>query len=1024
MKNNIFKRLETGIKKSFTLIELITVIIVLGILAAIVVPNISSLKEDAIPVAVSTNEGALQTAVDMYALDHNGLLPTVIVPTIEDPQPLNYDILYPDYLKSKPEIGNYLVDSFGKVWGSTADAPNQVHYTNGAFTFKTVDEAEGYELMEYGETKEVDAKAARGKYRLKDFASLPIEGEKLADIYTVENPENKSLLVSSVDKYGLQTAPVGEKYLGNQEGLPINAIGAFYLITDANGAAVWDGLQTVELLPEGTSITYSFATSNDNRTYSAFTTDIGTLSTSRYMKVKVEMASVNDKMPTLKLLKVIFHLVGEDVTSYKPTTPIALAPNETAKSFTEVLNFGEKKKIGSFEFVGKEKATVVYRSSEDGSIYSPPTFFPEELPDGQYVKMEIQLKRPSSSVGNTGSGDSKVGNPTVEEIIVNHTVSERPKTGTVVTPPPKAPVAPSAEWETVTSLSIIEDATEIGDWVSVSTTESEPAGTRMLYILSTSNNETSWSEPVEYTSSINMINEMANSRFLKVQILYQRNPGVTKMPALETITIDYKLLDGTLKSKLYDGNGNPTDKEGRLANGSFIEFGKYNGKPLYWNVVKEVNGKTMLFMTPESQLPNYDFDVTVNEGEPSDSGRVSYGSNNWATSDVRMWLNNTFYNEAFTNKSIIANVTHNHVIGEIDKGIATSGSEPHAFKETSVLIKNVLMNYDKSYKHTVTDKVFFIGIKELVEDVHPVVAITNKEYILRDAIGTSSTALPLVKNGNVERHGNPGYVRPAISLNSTDLFQYGDGSKDNPYRINAVKMGGVVSYGTYNGHALKWNVVEQKGNQVTLFMTEPLKNTDSTFQNMPFSLPDASSTNYYVSSSGSGDWEQSGLRSWLNGDFYTNAFANKTPITPIAHNYILPKIDIAKATSGSQYHTYQSGTSTTVSNAVTNYQVAYKRMVTDKVFLVSIEEIANSVYPAIGSDYYGYYAKGDYYYWTRDANGNSDASIRRVHKSGGIDMSAANSSIDAVRPAITIDASHLVDPTKKAGTPANPYTVN
>lgn len=61
----------------FTLIELIIVIVVLGILAAIVIPNIGNVKDNATYVAVKSNQSAVQMAIDRYSLDHSGNLPVV-----------------------------------------------------------------------------------------------------------------------------------------------------------------------------------------------------------------------------------------------------------------------------------------------------------------------------------------------------------------------------------------------------------------------------------------------------------------------------------------------------------------------------------------------------------------------------------------------------------------------------------------------------------------------------------------------------------------------------------------------------------------------------------------------------------------------------------------------------------------------------------------------------------------------------------------------------------------------------------
>ena len=53
-------------KSNFTLIELIVVIVVLGILAAIVIPNISSFQKEAREAQLTADARNVQTALDMY----------------------------------------------------------------------------------------------------------------------------------------------------------------------------------------------------------------------------------------------------------------------------------------------------------------------------------------------------------------------------------------------------------------------------------------------------------------------------------------------------------------------------------------------------------------------------------------------------------------------------------------------------------------------------------------------------------------------------------------------------------------------------------------------------------------------------------------------------------------------------------------------------------------------------------------------------------------------------------------------
>ncbi|RBP46679.1 competence type IV pilus major pilin ComGC [Garciella nitratireducens] len=91
-------------QRGFTLIELIVVIAILGILAAMVVPNITGFKDSAQTVADEATQRTLQSAVEMYYLDN-------------DTYPNSIDDLK-DYLDQIPK-GTWKIDENGKVSGSS-----------------------------------------------------------------------------------------------------------------------------------------------------------------------------------------------------------------------------------------------------------------------------------------------------------------------------------------------------------------------------------------------------------------------------------------------------------------------------------------------------------------------------------------------------------------------------------------------------------------------------------------------------------------------------------------------------------------------------------------------------------------------------------------------------------------------------------------------------------------------------------------------------------------------------------------
>lgn len=87
-------------KKNFTLIELIVSIVVIGILAAIIMLNISDWRLQAEETARAVTEKELQTAVDRYKMKY-GEYPTQPQPTKDNPQLLIPEKVVPEMIKKK-----------------------------------------------------------------------------------------------------------------------------------------------------------------------------------------------------------------------------------------------------------------------------------------------------------------------------------------------------------------------------------------------------------------------------------------------------------------------------------------------------------------------------------------------------------------------------------------------------------------------------------------------------------------------------------------------------------------------------------------------------------------------------------------------------------------------------------------------------------------------------------------------------------------------------------------------------------
>jgi prepilin-type N-terminal cleavage/methylation domain-containing protein len=134
-------------EKGFTLIELMVVIVIIAILAAVALPNFMGATEKARESAVRSAMKTLQTAIEMYATDHSGTYTN----RLEDVKPYLPGNAFPKSpaTNSAYSLGSNLFD------GSTSGSPETSNPTTAqqyaiVYTYDAV--TNSYTLTGYNRT--------------------------------------------------------------------------------------------------------------------------------------------------------------------------------------------------------------------------------------------------------------------------------------------------------------------------------------------------------------------------------------------------------------------------------------------------------------------------------------------------------------------------------------------------------------------------------------------------------------------------------------------------------------------------------------------------------------------------------------------------------------------------------------------------------------------------------------------------------------------------------------------------------
>ncbi|MFZ9880456.1 MAG: prepilin-type N-terminal cleavage/methylation domain-containing protein [Phycisphaerales bacterium] len=120
---------KRSIRRGFTLIEILIVVIILGILAAIVIPQFTNASQEAVESSVKTQLQTIRGQVELYRVKSGGTIPdgnddgTVLFAALTNPGDLDGDGVDEKPFLAKPPAAP---KDFAWTYNSAAVAPDQV----------------------------------------------------------------------------------------------------------------------------------------------------------------------------------------------------------------------------------------------------------------------------------------------------------------------------------------------------------------------------------------------------------------------------------------------------------------------------------------------------------------------------------------------------------------------------------------------------------------------------------------------------------------------------------------------------------------------------------------------------------------------------------------------------------------------------------------------------------------------------------------------------------------------------------
>jgi flagellar basal body-associated protein FliL len=316
---------------------------------------------------------------------------------------------------------------------------------------------------------------------------------------------------------------------------PINQEGTYKITVNAGSQAVWLQVITENLvIPVGSSVTFSFQTSNDKINWNPEVYRIEDASNSQYLLLKIKLiANEKGQCPSLDYAKILFKSLSQ--TSYTVSVQDVANVEQINNAWRLTSSSGKITQIATFtgETLINNVRIPITTKKADGS---ETTELASDNTSSSTIKIYVSSNGTDWEPYVEGSTNAykylKIETQTIKENSTDDVTIGKVQINTKVA----VTLDSAKQWITYKTQYYFVDATDVGKWLSIEKDEQLADKTKIEYSFTKSNDSKIWTP---YSTNIL---ENGDSRYLKVKIDFEKeSEDITDEAKLNDLIVNYEV---------------------------------------------------------------------------------------------------------------------------------------------------------------------------------------------------------------------------------------------------------------------------------------------------------------------------------------------------------------------------------------------------------------------------------------------------------------------------------------------------